>query len=65
MLGRPYARLPVSTVIIGCDNVAQVEENIALARSFTTLSETQLADLTARTISRALELLGIDAPEQM
>jgi hypothetical protein len=40
---------PVSTVIIGCDNPAQVEENVRLAQEFTPLSETQLADLSART----------------
>ncbi len=40
---------PVSTVIIGCDSVAQVEENVALARAFTPLSEAQLGTLAART----------------
>jgi hypothetical protein len=40
--------LPVSTVIVGCDSVAQLEENVALARSFTPLSESQMAALTAR-----------------
>lgn len=37
--------LPVSTVIVGCDTVAQLEENVALARAFTPLSATQLAAL--------------------
>ena len=41
--------LPVSTVIIGCDNVAQLEENVKLAREFTPLSEQQLAVVSART----------------
>ncbi|MGZ4731450.1 MAG: aldo/keto reductase [Terriglobales bacterium] len=41
--------LPVSTVIIGCDTVAQLEENVQLARDFTPLSETQMAGLTGRT----------------
>jgi aryl-alcohol dehydrogenase-like predicted oxidoreductase len=36
---------PVSTVIIGCDNVAQLEENVQIAREFTPLSETQIATL--------------------
>jgi hypothetical protein len=36
---------PVSTVIIGCDSVAQVEENVQLAREFTPLSEKQMAAL--------------------
>ncbi len=40
--------LPVSTVIIGCDSVAQVEENVALARAFTPLSDAERAALTAR-----------------
>lgn len=41
--------LPVSTVIIGCDSPAQVEENVRLAREFTPLNEQQMAALTART----------------
>jgi aryl-alcohol dehydrogenase-like predicted oxidoreductase len=40
--------LPVSTVIIGCDSVAQLEENVALARAFTPLSAAQQAALSAR-----------------
>ena len=37
--------LPVSTVIIGCDNIAQLEENVQIAREFTPLSQAQMADL--------------------
>jgi len=33
---------PVSTVIIGVDNIAQLEENVAIARSFLPLNATQL-----------------------
>jgi uncharacterized protein len=40
--------LPVSTVIIGCDTVAQLEENVQLAREFTPYSETQMAALTEK-----------------
>jgi len=36
---------PVSTVIIGCDTIAQLEENVRLAREFTPLSHTQMASL--------------------
>jgi hypothetical protein len=36
---------PVSTVIIGCDNIAQLEENVQIAREFTPLSQTQIATL--------------------
>ena len=41
--------LPVSTVIIGCDSVAQLEENVRLAREFTPLSPAQMAALESRT----------------
>jgi aryl-alcohol dehydrogenase-like predicted oxidoreductase len=40
---------PVSTVIIGCDSVAQLEENVALARAYTPLSNSQMADLETKT----------------
>jgi hypothetical protein len=36
---------PVSTIIIGCDNIAQLEENVRIARDFTPLSNTQMATL--------------------
>ena len=40
---------PVSTVIIGCDTIAQLEENVQLARDFTPLSQSQMAALTQKT----------------
>jgi aryl-alcohol dehydrogenase-like predicted oxidoreductase len=40
--------LPVSTVIIGCNSVAQLEENVQLARQFTPLSEAQMTALTKK-----------------
>src|SRR5271166_1654187 len=45
---------PVSTVIIGCDTIAQLEENVQFARDFTPLSERQLAALSekAQPVSR-------------
>ncbi len=39
---------PVSTVIIGCDTVAQLEENVQYAREFTPLNEKQQQELVAR-----------------
>jgi uncharacterized protein len=39
---------PVSTVIIGCDTIAQLEENVHLAREFTPLSDSQVTALVAR-----------------
>ena len=41
--------LPVSTVIIGCDTIAQLEENVQIAREFTPLSDQQMAALNAKT----------------
>jgi uncharacterized protein len=38
---------PVSTVIIGCDNLAQLEENVQLARDFVPLSDNQQQHLAA------------------
>ena len=38
---------PVSTVIIGCDSIAQLEENVQIARDFTPLSGSQMASLNA------------------
>jgi hypothetical protein len=37
--------LPVSTVIVGCDTIPQLEENIEIARSFNPLNSTQMAEL--------------------
>ena len=39
---------PVSTVIIGCDSIAQLEENVELAREFTPLSDNQVEALVKR-----------------
>ena len=38
--------LPVSTVIVGCDSIAQLEENVRIAREFTPLSQAQMAAIT-------------------
>jgi aryl-alcohol dehydrogenase-like predicted oxidoreductase len=39
---------PVSTVIIGCDSIPQLEENVQLAREFTPLSDNQADALVKR-----------------
>lgn len=41
--------LPISTAIIGCDSVAQVEECVNMARAFTPLSDGQMTQLTDKT----------------
>ena len=38
---------PVSTIIVGCDNIAQLEENVKIARNHTPLSHQQMAALDA------------------
>ena len=40
--------LPVSTVIIGCDSLGQLEQNVQLAREFTPLNQQQMAALTVK-----------------
>jgi hypothetical protein len=39
---------PVSTIIIGCDSIPQLEENVALAKNFTPLNQQQQAELVAK-----------------
>jgi uncharacterized protein len=41
--------LPVSTVIVGCDSVAQLEENVALARAFRPMGRPEMTAIEART----------------
>jgi uncharacterized protein len=36
---------PVCTVIVGCDNIAQLEENVQIASEFTPLSQSQMVAL--------------------
>lgn len=40
--------LPVSTAIIGCDSIQQLEENVKLARDFTPLNDGQMSTLSAK-----------------
>ena len=42
--------LPVSTNIIGVDNVEQIEQNAKIASDFTGLNETQMADIEYKTL---------------
>src|SRR6201987_1996012 len=39
---------PVSTVIIGCDSIAQLAENVQLARDFTPITDKQAGELVAK-----------------
>jgi uncharacterized protein len=49
--------LPVSTTIVGCDSVAQLEENVGLARGFTPLSDAQMAALAEKAAPCAKQAL--------
>jgi uncharacterized protein len=46
---------PISTVIVGCDDVAQLEENIAVAAGFQPLNSAQMAAIEAKVADYALE----------
>jgi aryl-alcohol dehydrogenase-like predicted oxidoreductase len=39
---------PVSTVIIGCDSIAQLEENVQLARDFNPITDQRATELVAK-----------------
>ena len=56
---------PVSTVIVGVDNVAQLEEDVAIARGFTPYAPAQLADLERRAfpVSGQAQWYKRDAPQ--
>lgn len=49
--------LPISTAIVGCDSVEQVEECVQFAREFTPLSGNQMAELEERTAPIAKQAL--------
>jgi aryl-alcohol dehydrogenase-like predicted oxidoreductase len=47
--------LPVSTLIVGCDTVAQLEENVAIAANFQPLSRAEMARIETLTAGYATE----------
>jgi predicted aldo/keto reductase-like oxidoreductase len=57
----PYLRFalsyPVSTVVIGCDNIAQLEENFGFAANFEQMSQEEMDDLVAQTSANARALM--------
>jgi hypothetical protein len=42
--------LPVSTSIIGVDNVAQIEENVNIASEFSPLNQSQMDEIEFKTL---------------
>jgi hypothetical protein len=39
---------PVSTIIVGCDSIGQLEENVQIAREFTPYNDQQMAALASK-----------------
>jgi aryl-alcohol dehydrogenase-like predicted oxidoreductase len=48
---------PVSTAVIGCDNIRQLEENVSFARSFQVMSEQEMKALMERISPYAKKLM--------
>ena len=46
---------PISTVIVGCDNVEQLEENVAIAAGFQPLNSAQMAAVEAKVAEYPME----------
>jgi aryl-alcohol dehydrogenase-like predicted oxidoreductase len=46
---------PISTVIVGCDNVEQLEENISVAAGFQPLNSSQMAAIEAKVAGYPME----------
>ncbi len=46
---------PISTVIVGCDNVEQLEENVSVAAEFSQLNSAQMAAIEAKVADYPLE----------
>jgi predicted aldo/keto reductase-like oxidoreductase len=40
---------PISTFIVGCDSIAQLEENVLIAKAFKKLSPEQLKEIEKKT----------------
>jgi len=57
----PYFRFalsqPVSTVVIGCDDIQQLEQNVNLARSFKAMSKEEMENLVDHVSPYARELM--------
>jgi len=57
----PYLRFalsqPVSTVVIGCDDLAQLEENVRFARSFQPMTESEQGELVRHVAPFARQLM--------
>jgi predicted aldo/keto reductase-like oxidoreductase len=57
----PYLRFalsqPITTIVIGCDDIAQLEENAKFARGFKPMTEEEQAELIRRVSPFARELM--------
>ncbi len=48
---------PITTAVIGCDNVEQLEENVQFAESFSSMTEKEIQELIGNVSSYARELM--------
>jgi predicted aldo/keto reductase-like oxidoreductase len=48
---------PITTVVIGCDNVEQLEENVKFAGSFSPMTEKEIQELIGKISPDARELM--------
>ncbi|MFH0824874.1 MAG: aldo/keto reductase, partial [Pseudomonadota bacterium] len=48
---------PITTAVVGCDSVAQLEENVRYAESFSSISEERRSELIRRTEPYARSLM--------
>jgi hypothetical protein len=48
---------PISTAVVGCDSILQLEENVAFATAFTPLTEQEMTKLADDTAPYARELM--------
>ena len=48
---------PISTAVVGCDNIRQLEENVGFAAAFAPLTEAELSKLADDTAPYARELM--------
>lgn len=57
----PYLRFalsqPVTNIVIGCDDLEQLEENTSFAESFTAMTEGEMLDMIDRTAPHARQLM--------
>ena len=55
-MGYVHSLPGVSTTVIGCETIEQVDENVRIAREFVALTPDEMQDLVSRTQPNAAEI---------